>query len=184
MSDQASKLLLDHLELLTATDSSLPILDLACGTGRNGLILAQHGIPVVFADRSASAMGVVSQHLVENALPGRVWHVDLETPETNPFNGQKFSAVIGFRYLHRPLLPALKNAVTPGGVVIYETFTVDNRRFGRPKNPDFLLHNGELKSIFHDWEVLFYFEGIRPDPDRGIAQIVAKKPEPQEIQMP
>ena len=176
MPEKASKLLLDHLDLLIDPSPTLPVLDLACGTGHNGLVLAQHGIPVVFADKSDTALEVVKQHLSVNALPGRIWQVDLEQTDSNPFNDLEFSAVIGFRYLHRPLFPALKNAVKAGGLIIYETFTVENRRFGRPANPDFLLQHGELKSIFQDWEIIFYFEGIRPKPDRGMAQIVARKP--------
>ena len=169
-------LLLDHLDFLTGLDRSLPVLDLACGTGRNGLVLAQQGIPVVFADRSSTALEVVKQHLVRDNLPGRIWQVDLESPGTNPLSGQNFSAIIVFRYLHRPLFPALLNVVIPGGLVVYETFTIDNSRFGRPDNPDFLLLPGELKTLFKDWEIIFHFEGIRHDPDRAVAQIVVRKP--------
>jgi len=176
MSNKASKLLLDHLSLLTTMDRSLPVLDLACGTGRNGLVLAQHGIPVVFSDKDTLALDIVKQHLLEGALPGRIWQVDLEQAELNPLSGQSFSAIIGFRYLHRPLLPAIINAVSPGGLVVYETFTIENRRFGRPNNPEFLLRRGELKTIFRDWEMLYYFEGIRQNPDRGVAEIVVRKP--------
>jgi SAM-dependent methyltransferase len=168
--------LLDHLDLLTALDRSLPVLDLACGTGRNGLLLVRRGIPVVFADRSAKALKVVKQRLAEDGLSGRIWQVDLEEPDPSPVSGQCFSAIIGFHYLHRPLFPVLLNAVKPGGLVVYETFTIMNRRFGRPNNLDFLLQPGELKSIFQVWEVIFHFEGIRQYPDRAVAQIVARKP--------
>ena len=168
--------LLDHLDLLKNLDRPLPVLDLACGTGINGLLLAQHGIPVVFADRSASALEVVAQRLLDGTLPGRIWQVDLEQTDTDPFAGQSFSAIIGFRYLHRPLFPALKSAVAPGGLVIYETFTTGNLRFGRPGNPDFLLQPGELKTIFQDWEPIFHFEGVLQNPNRAMAQIVTRKP--------
>lgn len=170
------EVLLDHLELLTNLDRSLPVLDLACGTGRNGLILAQLGIPVVFADRSAAAMEVIKQRLDRDKLPGRLWQVDLELPDTDPLSGQTFSAIIVFRYLHRPLFPALLNAVTPGGLVVYETFTAENRRFGRPDNPDFLLLPGELKTLFRNWEIIFDDECILSKPDRAVARIVARKP--------
>lgn len=167
----------DHLKLVTGMDRSSAVLDLACGEGRNGLVLAQKGVEVVFADRSSSALEVVKRCLAEQQLPGREWQVDLEQPDTNPFLGQSFSAIICFRYLHRPLFPALLNAVTPGGLVIYETFTTENRRFGRPHNSDFLLQPGELKTLFNDWELIHYFEGIEQNPDRAIANIVTRKPE-------
>ena len=48
---QPAKLLLDNLELLQGVETDVPVLDLACGTGRNGLELAARGIEVVFADR-------------------------------------------------------------------------------------------------------------------------------------
>ena len=172
----AARLLLDHLDLLTDLDSSLPVLDLACGKGRNGLALAEQGVSVLFADRSASALKVVEQRLLAAGLPGRVWQVDLEQPGARLFGKNSFSAVLGFCYLHRPLFPALKQAVIAGGLVIYETFTVEQSNFGRPHNPDFLLRPGELREYFHSWEIIYQFEGIRRNPDRGIAQIVARKP--------
>jgi hypothetical protein len=51
-------------------------------------------------------------------------------------------------YLHRPLLPAIAQALADGGVLIYETFARGNERFGRPHNPDFLLRPGELLDAF------------------------------------
>ena len=39
-------------------------------------------------------------------------------------------------------------ALAPDGVLIYETFALGNERFGRPRNPDFLLRPGELIDAF------------------------------------
>ena len=50
-------------------------------------------------------------------------------------------------YLYRPLMPALLDAIAPGGVLLYQTFMVGNERFGRPSNPDFLLKDGELLEL-------------------------------------
>lgn len=172
----AASLLLRHLDLLTELDPSLPVLDLACGEGRNGLVLAQHGVPVVFADRSVSALQKVDQRLARDSLPGRTWQIDLEKPGVNPFSIDCYSAIIGFRYLHRPLFPTLRGAIRPGGLIIYETFTLQNQEFGRPNNPDYLLKLNELTTIFQDWEVIDDFEGILKNPDRAVAQIVARKP--------
>ncbi len=174
--ESADRLLLDYLELLTGLDTSLPVLDLACGNGRNGLALAEAGLPVLFADKSTSVLKTVEQRLSEADLPGRTWQVDLEQPGINPLAGKSFAAIVVFRYLHRPLFPAIRDAVVPGGIVIYETFTTEQRRFGRPKNPDFLLQPGELKARFQGWEDIYSYEGIGQNPDRGIAQIVARKP--------
>ena len=168
--------LLEYLDIPVNTDRVCPVLDLACGTGRSGLKLADRNVPVIFADRSTAALAEIEQYLLREKLPGRVWQVDLEQADINPFDGQLFSAVVCFRYLHRPLFPDLLSAVEPGGLAIYETFTTGNRRFGRPNNPDFLLEPGELKTWFQNWEILHYYEGIQHSPDRAIAQIVARKP--------
>lgn len=171
----AARLLLDHLDLLMGLDRSFPVLDLACGKGRNGLALAGFGIPVVFADRSQQSLKVVEQKLGEGNLPGRVWEADLELPGVNPFSDKCFSAVLGFCYLHRPLFPFIKKAVIPRGLVVYESFTVEQQRFGRPHNPDFLLQSGELVAVFQDWEIIHQFEGILENPERCVAQIVVRK---------
>lgn len=132
----------------------------------------------MFADRSSTALEGIRQQLSDNNLPGEVWQVDLEQAGVDPFAGRVFSAAICFRYLYRPLFPHLLNAVEPDGLIIYETFTTENRRFGRPENPDFLLKAGELGSFFQDWEIIHYYEGIQHQPDRAIAQIVARKHQP------
>ena len=62
-------------------------------------------------------------------------------------SGRQFTAVIVTNYLYRPLLPALLEAVAPGGLLLYETFAIGNDRFGKPSNPDFLLQPGELLRV-------------------------------------
>ena len=171
-----STLIDDYFDELKACLGNKPIIDLACGEGQNGLFLADKGLPIIFADQSDSAL-----QSVDNALSGinsasQTWLVDLEQPGINPLEHKLFSAALVFRYLHRPLMPALLESIAPGGLIIYETFTIDNRQFGRPNRSDFLLQPSELKNYFNNWEILHYFEGILSNPDRAIAQIVCRKP--------
>ena len=121
-----------------------PVLDLACGAGRNGLQLIENNIPVIFADISAEALLQVERSLAEepyrkNEPLATLWQVDFEQSFSNPLDGRMFGAIVAYHYLHRPLFESIKQAVYPGGMVIYETFTVDQPQYGRPKNPDFLL---------------------------------------------
>jgi SAM-dependent methyltransferase len=171
------EVLLSELASSLETGTERSVLDLACGRGRSGLILANRNTPVVFADRAATALDNIRQTLLDRELPGRTWQIDLEQPGINPLDKQVFSAVVCFRYLYRPLFPYLMQAVEPGGLVVYETFTTDNRQFGRPTNPDYLLRPGELRELFQSWQILHYYEGIQHEPDRAIAQIVARKPD-------
>ena len=77
-------------------------------------------------------------------------------------------------------MAAIKESVQPGGLVVYETYTVEQPRFGRPTNPDFLLRPGELQDTFCNWETIYSFEGVSISETGGkeqaIAQIVTRKP--------
>jgi len=166
-----------------------PVLDLACGSGRNGLYLLEQNLPVVFADIKESALeqvkSTINCHHCEGKSSAGFWQVDFEQDhfeqeKVKPLAGKSFSAIIVFRYLHRALFEQIKQAVIPGGYVVYETFTVDQPQFGRPKNPKFLLKPGELVETFSDWQVIHSFEGIveanNESGKQAVAQIIARKP--------
>lgn len=166
-----SSLLNDFEHLFDTTGK--PLLDLACGGGRNGLYLHSQGFPVRFADKNSEFLKALQlKNKIQNE---HCEHVDFETGEQCLFPNS-YQAIMVFRYLHRPLFKQIKEAIAPGGIIIYETFTTENRQFGRPNRDEFLLKSNELKTIFHDWKCLFYFEGFKHNPNRAIAQIVCRKP--------
>ncbi|MBN1320015.1 MAG: methyltransferase domain-containing protein [Thermoleophilia bacterium] len=152
-----------------------PVLDLACGSGENGLYLAGLGLPVILADRSAESLHVARRSAEDRGLTAEFWELDLETG-ANPLQEERYRAVLVFRYLYRPLIPYLRGAVRQGGLLIYETFTSEQPKYGKPHNPDFLLQPGELAGWFRDWQTIHYFEGVLEDPPRAMAQIVCRKP--------
>lgn len=86
-----------------------------------------------------------------------------------PYARCKFDAIVVTNYLHRPLLPLLRDALADGGVLLYETFAVGQEKYGRPTNPDFLLQPGELLDAFRPaLHVIAYEDSIvhRPVPAR------------------
>lgn len=185
MSKLHSDLLESHLKATSEVAQKGAVLDLACGKGRNGLYLIENNIPTVFADRNLEVLEEVKQRLqaplfaaVKNLAT--IWPVDFETVPPEQLKENSFAAILVYRYLHRPLMDSLKRAILPGGLIIYETFTVDQPQFGRPKNLDFLLRPGELGAYFSGWEILDEFEGVSENYAEGkpaaIAQIVARKP--------
>jgi hypothetical protein len=89
---------------------------------------------------------------------------------------RQFDAVVVTNYLWRPLLPTLAASVLPGGVLIYETFAAGNETVGRPANPDFLLHAGELLARFAGWRVIGYEDGYLPQPERFVQRLCAVRP--------
>lgn len=171
----AATLLVENLALIEGFSEPIQVLDLGSGTGRNGLYLASHNIPVTFVDNNQSCLESVQQALASNGWSGKTWFCDLEPADGDPLAGHQANVCLVFNYLHRPLIPAIKRCLLPGGLIFYETFTVSNAKFGRPNNPDFLLQEKELMSYFAGWEILHYFEGELSQPDRAIAQIIARK---------
>ena len=100
----------------------------------------------------------------------RGWCADLTE---FPLARERFEVIVVTRYLQRDLFPTLSDALTPGGVVLFETFTEAQRGRGRgPTSSDHLLAHGELRARFEALEVLFYEEVTEPD---AVARIVAKK---------
>ncbi len=59
---------------------------------------------------------------------------------------------------------------------MYQTFTIHQARVGKPRNPDFLLRDNELKAWFSSWEILHHSQGPRYNPLQYLAQLIAQKP--------
>lgn len=176
MTTQPSTLLTAHLPLLRQHCQQGQILDLACGQGRNGLFLSQQGFDLCFLDRNAESLATVKTALSATGQTADIIHADLEQPPGYSLVDESYSAIIVFRYLHRALFDDIKRALKPGGILIYETFTREQAALGRPKNPDFLLEQDELSSVFNEFEQISYFEGEVGNPPSAIAQLVARKP--------
>lgn len=144
------------------------VLDLACGTGRHARYFADRGHPVLAADLDEAALAAVAGHPRVT-----VRNVDLETGHW-PFAGQRFGGIVVANYLHRPHFPWLAGALLPGGALIIETFGEGNERFGRPRNPAFLLAPGELLRAFGDaLEVVAYEHVTEQEPRPAVRQRLA-----------
>jgi SAM-dependent methyltransferase len=115
------------------------VLDVAAGGGCHSRFFAERGHKVTALDRDTSAFAAHPDIEIVEA--------DLEDGSPWPLPGRAFGAVVVTNYLHRPLFPALLDALAPGGVLLYETFMLGNERFGRPSNPAFLLKDGELLDL-------------------------------------
>ena len=175
----ASAYLVRHLDTVLSAAGLGPVLDLACGKGANGLLLAQKGAKVLFWDRDSQNLDLIASTAAHRGLEVLTRQVDLETGQKNILPAHFFAAVLVFRYLHRPLIPEIKRAVLPGGVVIYETFTLRQAEIGKPSNPHFLLRDNELPELFNDWEIIDSYQGRMDNPLRYMAGILARKQDPR-----
>lgn len=134
------------------------VLDLACGSGRNALLLAVAGFAVKAVDRDAGRIEALREVAARLGVPLDAEVLDLEVEGVDLGSGA-YDAVLGFHYLHRPLFPALIRSIAPGGILLYETFTEEQARHGKPTCPDFLLKAGELRQLVRDLEVIREREG-------------------------
>ncbi len=142
------------------------VLDLACGSGRHARLLAGLGHRVEAVDRDAAALARLS-----GVAGVSVRVADLEHAPW-PYAGRRFAGIVVANYLHRPLLPLIEGALADAAVLIYETFMVGNERFGRPSNPDFLLHPQELLRVAQaaGLRIVAYEEGEVAQPRPAVVQ--------------
>jgi SAM-dependent methyltransferase len=160
------------------------VADLACGRGRHTLAAAEAGIPVIGIDRNQTFLVELRESAAQRKVEVETLRADLENPTEVPLQDQRCGAVLVFRYLHRPLVPAIARALAPGGLLIYETFTVHQRTLGSgPRNPDYLLEPGELPELFSELEILDHWEGLSKGSDPAhVARIIAQAAPPARSQ--
>jgi SAM-dependent methyltransferase len=145
-------------------------LDLAMGRGRHALLLARAGFRTFGVDRRHDAVRDAMTAAALRGTPIAGWCADLTQ---HPLPPARFDVVVVTRYLQRDLFDAIRGAVRPGGIVLYETFTVAQRALGTgPTSPDHLLELGELRRRFDGFEVVFDEETREPE---AVARIVARR---------
>ena len=151
-----------------------PVLDLACGYGRHSLAAARLGLPVLALDRDEKAL-----RAIQRTAPPLVQCVrtDLEAGSDLPVAPASCGAVLVFRFLFRPLARAIVEALRPGGLLLYETFTTHQRNLGQgPGNPLFLLDPNELPRLFRALQPLAYEEVVtRGSRQAALARLAARK---------
>ena len=129
------------------------------------------GYRVFGVDANLNAVLGATREAEHRVLRIRSWCADLTA---TPLPRERFEALVITRYLQRDLFASIRDAVTPGGIVLYETFTSNQRAHGvGPTSADHLLEPGELRGRLDGFDVLFYEEVLRPE---AVARIVARRP--------
>jgi tellurite methyltransferase len=170
VSAQPSALLVRFSGLLPRTGFAA---DVACGYGQNTLYLASQGLVATGFDRSREGLEAGREAALRSNLTAHFVQADL-TRFALPDHA--FSVLICFKYRDPKLFRSIRAALCPGGLLIYETYTIEHLKCGHKSlNPAHLLERNELLHAFGDWEIIFYREAWV---GRGVASIVARKPFP------
>ena len=188
---------------------TLTALDLGCGEGRYSLFLAQKGCRVHAVDRSSAGIDKLKKMAAEHCLPIQAEVLDIEDFQFQGRRYDIIVAATVLDHLQDPLrqqtIRSIKKALHPGGILYVNVFTVSDPGFkvkmaaAQKNNPENEAENdpenvsdtaecmeyyfgaNELRQVFGDLEVLYYYEGMEPDlshgrpHDHGWACLLAKK---------
>lgn len=160
------KWLSENASLLTGKGKAL---DIAMGEGRNAVFAGELGYDVTGIDISDSG--------VQNALAlAKEKNVDLKYNVADlddyEFGEDEYDLILCFYFLDRRLFPKIRTALKPGGILMYETFTIDHLSHSSFKR-EWLLEHNELLKEFSDFHILKYQE-VDQD-EKAFASLIAQK---------
>jgi tellurite methyltransferase len=148
-------------------------LDLACGSGRNAIWLAERGWSVTAVDGSPVAI-----EILRSQASGRGVAVNTKVANLEKFEYQiepaSWNLIAICYYLERDLFEPAKQGVVPGGILISIVHMTEPGEEPAAER----LGPGELERYFEGWEILHGRQGKPNDTahQRSVAEIVARRP--------
>lgn len=135
-------------------------LDVAGGTGRNALWLAQRGWDTTIIDVSDVALAMAKARAETPDVPLRTHLADLsvEAVPEGPWD-----LILIFHYLDKILLSDFAAVLKPTGLLIGVLATVTNLERNERPSRRHLIGNGELPGLLGSLELLRYEEGWQDD---------------------
>ena len=172
--NQVIDVLQDNVHLLSGKGASL---DLACGLGGNAFRLAELGYDSHAWDVSDTAIEKVKEFAAERQLAIHTRRCELVE---GLLEKNSFDVIIVSRFLSRPMIPEIIQALKPNGLIFYQSFIQEQLDSSTgPKNNDYRLSSNELLELFSRLTLRFYREeGTIGDINRGFrneAMLVAQK---------
>ena len=151
-------------------------LDIATGTGRNALFLADHGYQVDALDQSREGLSIARDHASERGVAERTNWIQADIPSYE-FPERTYDVITISFYRAVDRFPDIKEALTPGGVlyVQHHLRTTDSVDSG-PSGDRYRYAANELLHACLDMTVL-YFDATREQRDEKTAattQLIAR----------
>lgn len=145
-------------------------LDVATGGGRNAILLAEHDYSVDAIDVSEEGLEIARGRADEWGVSGRIEFVR-DDVETHDFSVETYDAIVVSHYYSLNALPDLKEALAPGGVLLYE------HRLHPPgdRSSRFRFRANELLRACLDLRIVGYEEPMGITEDATDVRLVARK---------
>jgi SAM-dependent methyltransferase len=164
------------VERVLSLPNDTRVLDFAGGSGRHAAVAAKSGKTAIVIDFIASA--VASATARHSNVLGVVADV-----RDMPLRESSIDAIVVVSFLDRSLFPMIRSLLTPGGILIYETFTlrhldvVERGKARGPRNAEYLLKPGELSELVEPLDIVEHEECLVSDSagERHVARVVAVK---------
>ncbi len=148
-------------------------LDVAGGSGRHAVWLAQRGLDVTLVDVSPVGVDLAQRRA---AFAGVTINTIVADLETEPLPAGPWDLIVDINYLDRALFDAFARELAPGGWLVFCQPTITNlERHPRPDAP-FLLQPDEARTLVAGLDLVSYDERWFDDDGRHQARVVARRP--------
>jgi SAM-dependent methyltransferase len=150
--------------------ADLPILDVACGRGRNSAWLSHLGGHVTAIDIDLSGIEARRNDLPSSGLANALRHIELLrldlVNDQWPYQRSSIGGIVNIHFLHEPLLAAFSRSVIPGGLLVLETVAAHGGNYRQ------LPQSGTLKKALEGYfEFLVYRERPVKTPSVNAASV-------------
>lgn len=184
-----SPILRHYLDALPAG----PVLDVATGTGRNAVFLADQGYPVDAIDQSRIGLEIARDNARTVEANANINWIQVDIPSFQ-FPRERYALITISFYRALDRLPDIKEALVSGGYLFIEHHlrSTDSDLAG-PSTDRYRFAANELLHSCLDLTILYYDESSEESPDgdrRATARLVARRSHghrqeyPQRIRIP
>lgn len=147
------------------------VLDVAGGGGRNALWFARRGFDVTLVDISPVALELAEQRAKEAGVKLTTLVMDLEN---EPLPDGPWDVILQMHYLDRALFAQYQQILGSSGLLFIEHPTRTNLVRHEKPSAKFLLDDGELPELCHEFVIVSHGEGWN-EAGKHEARLVARR---------
>jgi tellurite methyltransferase len=151
-------------------------LDIACGTGRNALYLAEHGFEVDAVDISEVGLERARANAAARGVEVNWIAADLDDGlPVRKLGDERYQLIALVRYVKLALVRPLISRLADNGVLVAEEHLATSAPVVGPKSAAYRVGPNVLLEAAGGLRILYYREGVVEDPDgrrAALAQLV------------